>query len=399
MRINKTLAALAVLAAAGRSSAQTPITFQHEGPQPTQPGQTGTPEVQRGATAGNVRPRIEKRLGVISYCGDLSPNAGDFGIFGRQEWVEGKNPILSATPIGYFGAQNLVDMINYDDTIPRFREVHLIDGDREQPTAAQLANNFDCVIAYTDSKCMPATQAAIYNQAANALAGFAGVAGKGVVLSGMAFNTTTGFGDAIFAATLSPFRKASAALDVRCGPQQPCTIGSCPAGSTRQFPSTVSAPECFVCPTIDPADPTQTQACGNTGSLNGLPLCLNQVTGAECGQFARPVFDPVTATSDRVCESLVRGVNGPTSSSLVSALGANALRSGAGAVACLNYLNGTPLLAVNASRNVIGLNLFPAYSEDLKKTWFSCIVANAAILACGERRCIPGPGGAGTICD
>ena len=79
-----TAVALAVLVAASDASAQVLNTF---GPQPTQPNQTGTPEVQRNLDV-NGQPLLAKRLGVISYCGDLSPNAGDFGFVGRQEWLE-----------------------------------------------------------------------------------------------------------------------------------------------------------------------------------------------------------------------------------------------------------------------------------------------------------------------
>jgi hypothetical protein len=408
----KTVAAIAVLAAAAGSA-------WADSPLPTVAGQTGTPEVERGTVVNSTTPLFAKRLGIISYCGDLSPNATDAGIFGRTEFAEGigrvqggidaggttdltplagrYNPILDASPIGFFGAQNLVDMINYDDGIPRFREVHLIDGDREQPTAAQLANNFDCVIAIADNKCTPGPQAnAVYTQAANALANFANTAGKGVVLAGSAFNRNTGFGDALFVNGMSPFRRVSNQLDVRCSPDHPCPVGTCPAGATRQFPSTVSAPECFTCPDFDPNDPNQTQACANTGTANALPLCVNQVTGAECGQFVNPIFTPQTTTTDRVCESLAQGVNGPTSMSLANQFPANALSQGA--TACMNYQNGAPLSAVNARRNVIGLNLYPTYSADLAKTWFSCIVANAAILACGEQRCVS-DGAEGTICQ
>lgn len=415
------LALLTALAAASASAQVLDLT----GPQPVVPGQTGTSQVQRRLDVlGN--PLLTKRVGVVAYCADMAPNAGDFGIFGRQEFAEGItrvqagidaggapdlgrlatrfNPILDASTIGYFGAQNLVDMLNYDDGIPRFRDVQLIDGDREQPTAQQLIQNFDCVIAYTDNKCGSPIPTSIANQAANALATFAQAPGKGVVLTGMAFNTSTGFGSAIFGGGLSPFRKNSAQLDTRCDPVRgACPIGTCPAGSTRQFPSTVSAPECFSCPAIDPNDPGGTQTCSNVADLAHPPLqlCRNDVTGAECGQFANPIFQPLTATNDRVCESLLQGVFGPTSSSFASQMTAASLSPGA--TMCATYdgpAAGLPLLAVNANRNVVGLNVFPAYSADLSKTWFSCILANAAILACGERRCIPDPGNpGGSICN
>jgi len=399
MRKLQRAAVIAVLAgAAGSAWADSPL--------PTVAGQTGTPEVERG-TAVTGTPLLAKRVGVISYCGDLAPNAGDFGIFGRARG----NTILDATPIGFFGAQNLVDMINYDDGIPRFREVHLIDGDRELPTAAQLANNFDCVIAIADNKCTPGLQSAlIYAQAAAALAGFAnatvpaGAPPKGVVLAGSAFNTATGFGSAIFASGLSPFRKASTQLDVRCSPDHPCPVGTCAPGSERMFPSTVSAPECFTCAasnfTCDATGCFEITGCALSADPAHPPLqqCLGTDQFGqtrECGGFVNPIFTPQTTTTDRVCESLAQGVNGPTSMSLANEFPASALSTGA--TACMNYQNGAPLSAVNARRNVVGLNLYPTYSADLAKTWFSCIVANAAILACGERRCVPTADG-GTTC-
>jgi hypothetical protein len=372
MKKTQAAVALALLVCAAGARAQVQDIF---GPVPTQPRQTGSPEVQRNLTVTGD-PLYAKRLGIISYCGDLSPIAGDFGQFGRREWFESRNPIWQGdpTPTGWFGAQNLVDMFNYDDTIPRFREVQLIDGDREQPTSAQLVNNFDCVVAITDNKCAPGSQAAIYTQAGTALAGFAGTTGKGVVLAGMAFNTTTGIGSAMFTNQLSPFTKSSTALDTRCGPNQPCPIGSCPAGSVRMIANGVTAPECFSCssgvaPSPDPANPGQFTCPAGDGFV-----------------FNNPVFTPVTKTNDFVCEGLLKNVNGPTSSSFASAFTGTGLSPQG--TACLNYENGIPLLAVNNRRNVIGLNLMPTYAPDLLKTWFSCIVANAAILACGEKRCV-----------
>lgn len=372
------------------------------GPQPTFAGQIGTSEVQRRLDVfGNEL--FTKRVGVIAYCADIAPNADDGGIFGRQEFQKGGNPILDTSTIGFFGAQNIVDMIMYDDDIPRFRDVVLIDGDRERPTADFLAENFDCVIAYTDNQCGIPIPPNIRNSAAKALADFAEIPDKGVVLTGFSFNTSIGFGNAIFANGLSPITRSSPAVDIRCTPPDPndpargaCPIGQCPTGATRQFPAgftppqtgvAVTAPECFRC-----SEGT------NVVDANGLDFCACNPTGPLdannfCGIFARPRFQPVTETPDLACESLLEGVFGPTSSSFANELTDASLAPGA--TLCANYdspAGDLPLIAVNEARNVVGLNLFPGYAPDLEKTWFACIVANAAIYACGERRCDPSTG-------
>jgi hypothetical protein len=311
----------------------------------------------------------------------------------------------------------------YDDEIPRFRDVVLIDGDRDLPTAQDLIRNFDCVIAYTDNKCGVPIPTTIADSAAAALSGFlaAGTptAPKGAVLTGFAFNRQIGFGNAIFGQALSPIRKTSAGLDARCQPNDPCIIGFCPAPSERMFAPGGSAPACFNCPaaTCDPAadvtccvtgDPTinptccdpndpNYAACGTQTALacstspdpahTGFNTCLVNSTGAFCGQAVNPVNQPTNIQPDRVCQSLWKGVNGPTSSSYANAFQGNPLLNTA--TLCGNYLSAPdlPLIAANQARNIVALNVFPGYAPDLQKTWFSCILANAAIYACGERRC------------
>jgi len=440
------IAVVSVLAMVGSAFAQTAPFGNMTGPQPTVAGQIGTSQVQRGLDV-NGNQLLTKRVGVIAYCADIAPNADDAGIFGRQEFQEGvdnmtnlwfnasflcpqclKNPILDATTIGYFGAQNIVDMIMYDDGIPRFSDVVLVDGDKELPTGAALAQNFDAIIVYTDNKCGVPIPVNIANSAAKALTDFLALgtaaAPKGAVVTGFAFNTSIGLGNGAFGGGLVPFRKTSPAVDTRCSPTDPlgegrgpCTIGFCPAPSVRMFSPTGSAPACFSCPALtcdpavdpnccDPNDPNVNIGC-TVPSLacssvpdplhTGFNTCLDS-TSAFCGQPVNPVNDPTNIQPDRVCQSLWKGVNGPTSASFAS----TGVTLNTNAVLCGNYLGyaDLPLVAVNQARNVVTLNLFPAYSEDLRKTWFSCILANAAIYASGERRCraaLPGEGG--EFCD
>ena len=102
-----------------------------------------------------------------------------------------------------FGAQNLVNTLVADG---RFGSVTLIDADVVQPTADELLDCFDCVIAATDNRCFG--NAALYAQSGPALAGFAS-GGGGLVLSVFGFSTSIGFGPEVFAPGLSPFQKVT----------------------------------------------------------------------------------------------------------------------------------------------------------------------------------------------
>jgi hypothetical protein len=115
-------------------------------------------------------------VGILAYCMDLE---------------------------GSEGALNLANALLADG---RFGIIVLIDGDAFLPTAQYLLDNFDAVIAISRAFCGIPTPQNIADSAANALAGFA-QGGGGVVLSAYGFSTCVGFGDAIFAAGLSPFQK------------------------------------------------------------------------------------------------------------------------------------------------------------------------------------------------
>jgi hypothetical protein len=130
-----------------------------------QPGQIGTSDILERDGREAVA-----RVGVLAYCADIAPNAAALGLMAYQGSARqhfhspdptdpnrdlGEGGIVdgSFNRQGQFGAQNLVDMLMYDDGIPRFRDVVLIDGDRERPTGEELLENFDVVIAYTDRQC------------------------------------------------------------------------------------------------------------------------------------------------------------------------------------------------------------------------------------------------------
>jgi hypothetical protein len=270
--------------------------------------------------------------------------------------------------IGHFGAKNVYDYFLYDDSIDRPSDVVLVDGDREQPTAGELIRNFDVVIAYTDNRCGTPIPAGIATQAGNALAGFIAAPGKGLILTGFAFASSIGLGDAIFAPGLSPIRKGGPALDTTCTRSTPCPIGSC-AG--------LVAPD------------------GTTCTPQGTPaLCLDQ-SGNSCGNAVYQPFSPgAPGFRDFTCDNFLINVKGPTSSSWASALtGANVAPN---ATLCLNYdgaASAVPFLAINRARNIVAFNAFPADSKDIVKFWYGCILGNAFefLARDGVSRC-PGSG-------
>jgi hypothetical protein len=122
---------------------------------------------------------------------------------------------------GVFGAQNTVTTLNADG---RFGSVALIDGDVALPTAQDLRDNFQCVIAMSDNRC--GFNAPALASGANALAGFASTGG-GVVLATFGFSGPggIGFGPAIFAAGLSPFQQAGISNAAAGGITIPPAVG------------------------------------------------------------------------------------------------------------------------------------------------------------------------------
>lgn len=385
------LAALALLLAA-------PPTPRAEEPvNPPSASWAGTTDI-----AWTVPP---KRVGILAYCADLYHNAGDTGLQAgkRSAKLAGEKANLQALvnvgpnvefdpvtgrPIdhpwfldgpfrrlGQYGAQNVADYFAYDDGIDRERDLTVIDGDLLNPTATQLIQNFDIVVAYTDNKCGQPIPTGIANSASTALATFAQSPGKKLILTGFAFSTSIGFGNAIFANGLSPLRKGGPGLapcsrgtvDGFDNPAPgPCQIGVCPAG------------------------------CGLVGDP---PECQDSTTGAYCP----PLYEPSTATTlgtnnaDGACSELLNNVRGPTSSSWGTALTQASVAPGASL--CFNYnstsaagtpLNGAgvPFVAINQARNVVAINAFPPDAKDIQKFWFGCIVGNAIQYLSGDtHRC------------
>ncbi len=310
-----------------------------------------------------------KRVGILAYCADLYHGAGDtglqagkvdvqnssakqalqaqFGIIGAPWFLDGPFDLM-----GHYGAQNVADYLAYDDSINRERDVEVIDGSLILPTATQLIQNFDILVAWTDNNCGQPIPTSIANSAANALAGFITVPGKKLILTGFAFSSSIGFGNAIFAAGLSPLKKGGPALDLRCNRGTPCPIGACPA---EFFPT-------------------------------GVP--------AECrdaaGNFAFPTYQPFLGPdTDFACGNMLASVNGPTSSSWATALASPASLA-SGATLCFNYdiaAPALPFLAINAARNIIAINAFPPDDSDIQKFWFGCILGNALQFLSGDNRC------------
>jgi len=334
-------------------------------------GQIGTSEVVERDGFGPA-----PRVGVLAYCTDMAPNAAALGLMAYHGGNDGR-VAGEWRRQGQFGAQNLVDMLMYDDSIPRFKDVVLIDGDREQPTVEELEENFDCVIAFTDKQCGIPIPTGIANQAATTLARFAQT-GRGVVLTGFAFSSSIGFGDAIFRPGMSPLRKGGPEIDLRCSraglvdpvtgePVEgtPCAIGSC-AG----LESPIGADPCT------PQEP--------------CPGCAKQCLDTE-GQFCgRPNYQvggqPYPDTPDFACDHMLSLVDGPTVSSWATAL--TSADVDPSATLCFDYdIGGEPLpfLAINEDRNIVAVNTFPPDADDINKFWYQCLIGNALQYACGNR--------------
>ncbi|UCB56072.1 MAG: hypothetical protein JSW45_05960 [Thiotrichales bacterium] len=325
------------------------------------------------------------RVGVLAYCADIAPNAAALGLMAYQRSARDGLVDGAFNRQGQFGAQNLVDMLMYDDGIPRFRDVVLVDGDRDQPTAEELLENFDVIIAYTDRQCGIPIPRGIANQAAQALVQFV-QGGGGLVLTGFAFDSQIGFGDALFRRGLSPFNKTDAGLDNRCsrpGPLTdpvtgnrvdevpgPCPIGSCPAPCSPQFPGFPTNP-----------DPSRAKICLDSGGNR----CEN--TDTIPASFD-PLFQPFPVTEDKACDHMLSEVDGPTISSWAVALTEADVDTTA--TLCFNYdinRGGGPLpfLAINADRNIVALNTYPPDAHDINKFWYQCQVGNAVQYSAGNR--------------
>ena len=347
-------------------------------------GQIGTSDILERQGRNGVA-----RVGVLAYCSDIAPNAAALGLMAYQSGArdhfhppsgpsEGGIVDGSFDRQGQFGAQNLVDMLMYDDGIPRFKDVVLVDGDRERPTGGELLENFDVVIAFTDKQCGIPIPRGIANQAANALVQFVN-GGGGLVLTGFSFDTEIGFGDAIFRPGLSPFRNAGQGIDTRCTRPSPMrdpvtgdlveVPGPCPIGSCAGLTSPNELPCTAEFPGGDPANPKE---------------CLD-AEGAFCGD---PLFQPHPPTDDLACDHMLSLVNGPTISSWATALTETDVDPSA--TLCFNYdidRGGQPLpfLAINADRNIVALNTFPPDANDINKFWYQCQVGNAVQYAAGNR--------------
>jgi hypothetical protein len=357
---------------------------------------------------------FEKRIGIIAYCADMYHNAGDTGLQSNKTNVKDgatkqalanlaasfpivpgfgpdpTNPALASLGylfldgpfdnLGQLGAQNLADYVAYDDGIDKVSDLQLIDGDLMAPTAQQLINNFDIVVAYTDNKCGPTLPPGIRIQATAALTGFIAAPGKKLILTGFAFSTDLGFGNTLYANGLSPLTKGGPA-NAACTRGDGCRIGTCPAVSPTGTPcGTVPAPKGPECQELDAS---------------------GAGTGAICTVY-QPVVGAVLGTNnagDQACREILNGVRGPTTSSWATAL--TSANVGRGASLCLTYDGtstgaslGVPFAAINAARNIIAYNAFPPDAVDIQKFWFGCLFRSAIPFLSGDKpRC-----GGGIFC-
>jgi hypothetical protein len=364
------IALVAVIAVAGSAYSQVP----DEPIPPPDATWAGTTDIFWKFADNNPNnvPIYPKRVGIVAYCADLYHNAGDVGLQPGQPAGSGRRFF---DYLGQYGAQNIIDYLAYDDNIDRLRDAQIIDGDLVLPTAAQLIQNFDIVIAYTDNKCGQPIPTAIADSAAAALAGFMAPTtpahDRKLILTGFAFSNSIGFGNAIFAQGLSPLKKGNPGGLAGCrraaagGPV--CGIGSC-AGLTGSdnLPCTAQQP----CP--------------------GCPAeCRDQTTNTEtCGL---PTYQPLPAVPDLACSEFLNNVNGPTSSSWATALTSADVDTAGNATLCFNYDSpdaSVPFIAINAARNIIAFNTFPPDREDIVKFWYGCMFGNAIQYLSGDtNRC------------
>jgi len=197
--------------------------------------------------APQLAPAGGPHVGVLAYCTDTAP--------------------------GIFSAQNTVDTLVADG---RFTTVTLIDGDVVSPTAQDLADAFDCVIAMTDGRCDGASSDS------TALAGYAS-AGGGVVLATFGYSTQIGFTAPIFAAGLSPFQQvnifnaAAGVIDVAgaAAAPQACVdmMSGVAAGVSSEFAGEVSlsAGASLCAEYTNTRDLLAINAAGNVVGLNTFP--------------------------------------------------------------------------------------------------------------------------------
>ena len=149
----------------------------------------GTPE----AETADVSPRPAS----VQRFRSASTGGPDVAVLAYCMFMEGDN-----------GAQNTVDTLVADG---RFGSVTLIDGDVVGPTAQDLLDHYDGVLAMTNNHCGIPIPQALADGAADALTGFAQGSG-GVVLCTFGFSHLAsggiGFGASIFGPGLSPFQQA-----------------------------------------------------------------------------------------------------------------------------------------------------------------------------------------------
>ncbi len=224
------------------------------------PENTGTPPDAAGGPSPVVSQSLVlansgPRVGVLAYCTNLTGN---------------------------FGAENTVNTLVADG---RFGSVTLIDADAAPPTAEQLAQQFDCVIAMTDNKCGSVLSPS------QPLADYA-LGGGGVVLASFGYSTTIGFDAPIFQTGLSPFQPVqgpnapAGAVDIAGAATTPQACADMMAGVTAPAISTFAnyvnlSPGAALCASyMNGRAVLAINANGNVVGFNSFPAALLDNTQA-----------------------------------------------------------------------------------------------------------------------
>ena len=107
---------------------------------------------------------------------------------------------------------------------------------------------------------------------------------------------------------------------------------------------------------------------------NLSPFQQVRVSNASAGSI-----DVTNVSHTAICNALLDGVTSPISSQY-----ANYVALSSGATLCASYTNGHQFLAVNAAENIVGLNTFPASSNDNTQSSYRRLISNAVFVASQE---------------
>ncbi len=103
---------------------------------------------------------------------------------------------------------------------------------------------------------------------------------------------------------------------------------------------------------------------------------LSPFEKVQCENTAAGQINIKSVPGDPLCKCLLEGVTAPVSSTF-----ANAVTLSKGAILCASYENEQPLLAVNPTFSITGLNTFPAFQADNAQASYRRLVSNAVYCA------------------